>query len=166
MARYSTIIASPVGALTLVASDTRLIAILWEDHAPDRVRIGQTDARPGHPILVETARQLGEYFAEKRTRFALPLDPVGTAFQKSVWTALQAIPYGQTRSYGEMASALDRPKAARAVGAANGRNPLSIVVPCHRLIGADGNLTGFAGGLEAKRHLLALERGLHAEARP
>lgn len=164
MARYSTIIASPVGALTLVASDDALLAILWEDHPPDRVLIGETEARPEHPVLMATARQLSDYFAGRRTGFSLPLDPIGTAFQKSVWAALQTIPYGQTRSYGEMARALGRPKAARAVGAANGRNPLSIVVPCHRLVGADGGLTGFAGGLEAKRHLLALERGLHSEA--
>lgn len=158
MVRSSTVIDSPVGALTLVAQGERLIAILWADYAPDRVRIGQTEARPDHPVLVETGRQLAEYFARDRTEFTLPLDPIGTAFQKSVWRALRAIPYGQTRSYGQIAEALGRPLAARAVGAANGRNPLSIVVPCHRLIGADGSLTGFAGGLGAKRQLLALEQ--------
>ena len=158
MVRSSTIIDSPVGALTLVAQGQGLIAILWTDYAPDRVRIGQTEARPDHPVLVKTARQLAEYFVRERTEFTLPLDPIGTAFQKSVWRALRAIPYGQTRSYGQIAEALGRPFAARAVGAANGRNPLSIVVPCHRLIGADGSLTGFAGGLGAKRQLLALEQ--------
>lgn len=161
MTLYSTTIASPVGALTLVAGENGLIAVLWENDDPVRVRVGQTEARADHPVLKAAAEQLAEYFAGKRTRFSLPLEPLGTAFQQAVWSALLTIPYGETRSYGQIAQALDRPSAARAVGAANGRNPLSIIVPCHRLVGADGSLTGFAGGLDAKRRLLALEARSH-----
>jgi len=106
---------------------------------------------------METERQLAEYFAGKRTQFDLPLDPRGTAFQKAVWRSLRQIPFGETRSYGEIASTIGAPRANRAVGAANGKNPLSIVVPCHRVIGANGALTGFGGGLETKAQLLALE---------
>ncbi|MDR2857128.1 MAG: methylated-DNA--[protein]-cysteine S-methyltransferase [Novosphingobium sp.] len=151
------IIPSPVGALTLVASDKGLVAVLWENDAPDRVRLGALTESEGHPVLAETGRQLGEYFAGKRRAFDLPLDFHGTAFQKRVWQQLLTIPFGETRSYGEIARALGQPGASRAVGAANGRNPISIVAPCHRVIGSSGALTGFAGGLEAKQRLLALE---------
>jgi methylated-DNA-[protein]-cysteine S-methyltransferase len=151
-------IPSPVGALTLVASDTGLIAILWENDRPGRVRLGALEEAPDHPVLVEAERQLGAYFAGERTRFDLPLDFRGTDFQKSVWAALLTIPFGETRSYGEIARQIGRPSASRAVGAANGRNPISIVVPCHRVIGTNGALTGFAGGLEAKELLLGIER--------
>lgn len=151
-------IASPVGALTLVASDKGLVAILWENDAPDRVKLGATAEDGAHPVLEATAAQLREYFAGTRTRFELPLDFRGTDFQKSVWAELLAIPFGETRSYGEIAMKLGRPKASRAVGAANGRNPISIVAPCHRVIGSTGKLTGFAGGLEAKHYLLSHER--------
>lgn len=161
MARYSMIIASPVGPLTLVAGDDGLIAVLWDNDDPARVHVGRTEATSSHPVLEAAARQLAEYFAGTRKGFSLPLDPQGTAFQQSVWSALLAIPYGETRSYGQIARALGHPSAARAVGAANGRNPLSIIVPCHRLIGADRSLVGFAGGLDAKRHLLALEARSH-----
>ncbi len=148
---------SPVGRLTLVASSAGLAAVLWENERPGRVRldIAAEDAR--HPVLVDTQRQLTEYFAGRRTVFDLTLDFHGTAFQQSVWRALLAIPFGETRSYGEIARQLGNPAAVRAVGAANGRNPISIIAPCHRVIGADGQLTGFAGGLGAKRTLLALE---------
>jgi methylated-DNA-[protein]-cysteine S-methyltransferase len=112
--------------------------------------------------LCETERQLAEYFAGKRTRFDLPLEPRGTQFQKKIWQALREIPFGQTRSYLDLAKAAGSPKAARAVGAANGKNPLSIVVPCHRVIGADGRLNGFAAGVEIKATLLALETGVLA----
>ena len=112
---------------------------------------------PYHPILLETERQLSEYFAGQRTQFDLPLEPRGTKFQIKVWQALREIPFGQTRSYLDLAKAIGSPGASRAVGAANGKNPLSIVVPCHRVIGADRSLTGFAGGLQAKAALLALE---------
>ena len=110
-----------------------------------------------HPILVETARQLAEYFAGTRRVFDLPLDFIGTDFHKKVWAALLNIPFGETRSYGQIATEVGSPNAVRAVGAANGRNPISIVAPCHRVIGAAGHLTGFAGGLETKAMLLAIE---------
>jgi methylated-DNA-[protein]-cysteine S-methyltransferase len=160
MALAFMIAASPVGALTLVASTDGIVAILWENDKPDRVPLGSLVEDAGHPILVRTTGQLAEYFAGMRRVFDLPLDIRGTDFQKSVWRALLAIPFGETRSYGEIARTIGRPSASRAVGAANGRNPLSIIAPCHRVIGAGGALTGFAGGLEAKRHLLALEGSL------
>ena len=152
-----TMIPSPVGVLTLVARDTGLTAILWEDDHPQRVRLGAMTEDAAHPVLVAAAAQLGEYFAGERQLFDLPLDFRGTDFQKSVWAALLAIPFGETRSYGEIARAIGRPTASRAVGAANGRNPISIVAPCHRVIGGNGALTGFAGGLAAKTLLLRLE---------
>lgn len=150
---------SPIGLLTLAASDTGLVAVLWEDDDPLRVRLEALVQGIDHPVLAATIMQLDGYFAGGRTAFDLPLDIRGTPFQQSVWAALQAIPYGETRSYGALAGMIGRPTAARAVGAANGRNPLSIIIPCHRVIGTSGQLTGFAGGLKAKRTLLALERG-------
>lgn len=152
-----TIHPSPVGKLKLVASDKGLAAILWENDREDRVKLGAMTEQADHPILVETKRQLEEYFAGRRTVFDLPLDFHGTDFQKSVWAALLRIPFGETRTYADIARELDRPNAFRAVGAANGRNPISIVAPCHRVIGTDGTLTGFAGGLEGKAFLLELE---------
>lgn len=149
---------SPVGKLTLVASDKGLVAILWENDDPRRVPISSVSENKNHPVLVETERQLRSYFAGERQSFSLDLDPRGTTFQKKVWEALLTIPYGETRSYGQIAAQIDNPKAVRAVGAANGKNPLSIVVPCHRVIGSQGKLTGFAGGLETKACLLALEK--------
>ena len=152
-------IGSPVGELTLIGSDGGLAAVLWEIERPDRIRIRATLESSRHPVLVETEHQLGEYFAGKRRAFDLELDAAGTDFQKSVWNALRKIPYGETRSYGDIARQLGDVKAVRAVGAANGRNPIPIVVPCHRVIGASGRLVGFGGGLEAKERLLQLERG-------
>jgi len=154
---YKTL-SSPVGQLTLVARDDKLVAILWENERPGRVRLGAMQENTQHPVLLETERQLTEYFAGRRERFELPLDFCGTVFQKQVWAALLTIPYGQTRSYRDIATQIGRPKAVRAVGAANGRNPLSIVAPCHRVVGTSGGLTGFAGGLPAKALLLGLER--------
>lgn len=151
--------ASPVGELKLVASDKGLAAILWEDDNPKRVRLNLVDEEPRNPILMETERQLTEYFAGRRKAFTVKLDFNGTDFQKSVWRTLLKIPFGQTRTYGEIAKSLDNPKAVRAVGAANGKNPISIIAPCHRVIGSTGKLTGFAGGLEVKARLLKLERG-------
>lgn len=148
---------TPVGELTLVASEHGLAAILWENDDPKRVPLGETRRDDRHPVLVETERQLNDYFAGRRTRFEIQLAAEGTAFQKDVWAALSSIPFGQTRSYAQIAQQIGRPKAVRAVGAANGRNPISIVVPCHRVIGSNGKLTGFAGGLEAKSVLLKLE---------
>ena len=148
---------SPVGELTLVASDAGLVAVLWPDDGFDRVRLGEMVADDAHLVLIAAAAQLDAYFAGTRTAFDLPLDFRGTDFQKSVWAALLTIPFGETRSYGDIARAIGQPTASRAVGAANGRNPISIIAPCHRVIGANGSLTGFAGGIEAKRLLLALE---------
>ena len=149
---------SPVGELTLVASDNGLVAILWENDRPGRVRLGPLTEDPGHAILIEAERQIAAYFAGMLTQFSLPLDFRGTDFQKSVWAALLTIPFGETRSYGEIAHQIGRPSASRAVGAANGRNPISIIAPCHRVIGSNGALTGFAGGLAAKELLLGIER--------
>jgi len=150
-------IESPVGKLKLVASSNALVAVLWERERPNRVKLDTMTLAPQQPILLETERQLAEYFAGGRIQFDLPLQPDGSEFQKKVWQALREIPFGQTRSYLDLAKALGSSKAARAVGAANGKNPLSIIVPCHRVVGADGSLTGFAGGDETKAALLALE---------
>jgi methylated-DNA-[protein]-cysteine S-methyltransferase len=152
------IMPSPVGKLKLVASDKGLVAILWENDNPKRVRLGELALDDQHPILLETERQLNEYFRGGRRSFSLKLDLIGTKFQNDVWEQLLAIPFGETRSYGEIAQKLGNPRATRAVGAANGRNPISIVVPCHRVIGASGKLTGFAGGLDTKAHLLGREK--------
>ena len=149
---------SPVGRLKLVAGDAGLVAILWESEDPDRVRLGAMIEQRDHSVLAETERQLGDYFAGRRQGFNLRLDFRGTNFQKAVWQALLTIPFGETRTFGEIARQIGRPSASRAVGAANGRNPISIVAPCHRVLGSNGALTGFAGGLAAKRHLLDHER--------
>lgn len=159
MSLYFRTMDSPVGKLKLVASDEGLVAILWQKDRPERVPLGEMVEEPGQRVLAETERQLVEYFAGERREFELPLDMRGTRFQKDVWEALLGIPFGETRSYGELARQLGSPAASRAVGAANGRNPISIVVPCHRVIGASGKLTGFAGGLDVKMRLLELERG-------
>ncbi|MGF6723449.1 methylated-DNA-[protein]-cysteine S-methyltransferase [Paraburkholderia sp. GAS41] len=153
---YKTI-SSPVGRLTLVTSLAALVAILWENERPGRVRLGTLHEEANDPTLLNVERQLEEYFAGKRNRFEIPLDFRGTEFQKKVWNALVDIPYGETRTYAEIAASIGSPKAVRAVGAANGRNPISIVAPCHRVIGSSGELTGFAGGLDRKETLLVLE---------
>ena len=151
-------IRSPVGELTLVAEARGLAAILWENDRPGRVRLGALTADAAHPVLVEPERQLREYFGGRRRAFDVPLFFSGSAFQQRVWRALLTIPFGETRSYGEIAHQIGNPAASRAVGAANGRNPISIIAPCHRVVGSDGKLTGFAGGLDAKKYLLELER--------
>jgi methylated-DNA-[protein]-cysteine S-methyltransferase len=148
---------SPVGKLKLVASAKALVAVLWQRERQNRVKLDPMRFAPRQPILLEAERQLAEYFAGTRTTFDLPLEPDGTAFQKKVWRALRKIPFGTTRSYLELAKAVGAPSASRAVGAANGKNPLSIILPCHRVVGARGHLTGFAGGLKIKATLLALE---------
>ncbi|MGE8158634.1 methylated-DNA--[protein]-cysteine S-methyltransferase [Paraburkholderia sp. NPDC080076] len=158
---------SPVGQLKLVANGDHLAAILWEHDKPNRVRLGELVEANDRPVLIETERQLNEYFAGTRHEFDLPLTFQGTDFQKQVWAALLTIPFGQTRSYSEIATQIGNVNAVRAVGAANGRNPISIVAPCHRVIGASGDLTGFAGGLANKMLLLSLEAGqtsIEAEA--
>jgi methylated-DNA-[protein]-cysteine S-methyltransferase len=148
---------SPIGSLKLVASEHGLVAILWENDRPRRVVLDDPVERAQQPILKQTETELEEYFAGKRTEFAVSLDMRGTPFQKQVWEALLGIPYGETRTYGQLANQLGNPRATRAVGAANGRNPVAIIAPCHRVIGFSGKLTGFAGGLQAKAHLLNLE---------
>ncbi|MGH7870895.1 MAG: methylated-DNA--[protein]-cysteine S-methyltransferase [Candidatus Binatia bacterium] len=155
---FHTYMGSPVGKLKLVASSKALVAVLWERERPNRVKLETSTFDPEHPILLETERQLTEYFSIRRAQFDLPLEPNGSKFQKRVWQALREIPFGQTRSYLDLANSIGAPKASRAVGAANGKNPLSIIVPCHRVVGKDGSLTGFAGGLQAKSALLALEK--------
>ena len=156
---------SPVGELKLIASDKGLVAVLWENDRPHRVRVGEMVEDKRHPVLMEAERQLGEYFAGGRREISVPLDMRGTPFQRDVWRALLEIPFGETRSYLDLAKQLGNPNATRAVGAANGRNPLSIVVPCHRVIGSSGKLTGFAGGLEVKARLLGLEGSAPSELR-
>jgi methylated-DNA-[protein]-cysteine S-methyltransferase len=156
---FKTTVESPIGTLRVFASDEGLRAVLWPQNDEKRLKLeSEPIERADHPVLVQARRQLAEYFAGQRHVFDVRLDPVGTPFQLSAWLELREIPYGETRTYGEQAAAIGRPSAPRAVGAANGRNPLSIFVPCHRVIGADGSLTGFAGGLETKRFLLALEQ--------
>ena len=157
MKLYYKKMASPVGKLQLVASDSALVAILWENDNVDRVRLPVMTLNLDHSILNRVEKQLTEYFRGDRSKFDIPLDPLGTDFQKQVWHELRRIPFGQTKSYGEIARSIGSPNAQRAVGAANGRNPISIVVPCHRVIGSNGKLTGFAGGLKAKATLLQLE---------
>ena len=148
---------SPVGQLKLIATDKGLAAILWENDDPKRVRLTPLTENKTHPVLLATELQLKEYFEGKRTSFSVELDPVGTEFQNKVWRALSEIPFGETRSYGQIAKRVGNANASRAVGAANGKNPISIIVPCHRVIGASGKLTGFAGGLSTKEKLLSLE---------
>jgi methylated-DNA-[protein]-cysteine S-methyltransferase len=139
MQRYAgKVIDSPVGKLKLVASERGLAAILWENDNPRRVPLGDVVDSDTHPVLLETERQLQEYFAGRRREFALPMDFRGTEFQRRVWSALLTIPYGQTRSYAQIAQQIGCPTAVRAVGAANGRNPLSIIAPCHRVVGSNG----------------------------
>ncbi|SCK45437.1 methylated-DNA--[protein]-cysteine S-methyltransferase [Streptomyces sp. WMMB 322] len=150
-----TVASSPLGPLTLVADGEALTGVYFENHlrGPSPERLGRRDAEG----FDEALRQLEEYFAGERRRFDLPLAPRGEPFQQRVWGLLKEIPYGETRSYGVLARELGDRRLAQAVGAANGRNPLSVIVPCHRVVGADGALTGYAGGLERKRLLLELE---------
>jgi len=154
---------SPVGPLTVAASDAGLHAIEFPSNRHP-VRRDRDWQEGDHPLLRRAESQLDEYFAGERQAFDLPLAPRGTPFQREVWFALASIPYGRTASYAQLAAQVDRPTATRAVGAANGRNPLPIVLPCHRVIGADGSLTGFGGGLPTKRFLLELDGALQREA--
>jgi methylated-DNA-[protein]-cysteine S-methyltransferase len=158
--------ATPVGVLTLIASDRGLRAVLWEGDSPERAGLDTVTTSPSRDAgasagktLREAATQIDEYFASDRRSFELQLDLEGTDFQLAAWQALADIPFGETRSYAQQAEAIGRPTAVRAVGAANGRNPISIVLPCHRVVGANGSLTGFAGGIDVKRRLLDHELG-------
>ncbi|MFG2115162.1 methylated-DNA--[protein]-cysteine S-methyltransferase [Streptomyces sp. NPDC048718] len=155
-----TVVDSPYDPLTLVAVDGVLsrIHMTGQRHRPPEETFGTPDPRP----FAEAVRQLDAYFAGELTEFDLPLHLVGTPFQLRVWEQLRLIPYGETRTYGELAEALGNPAASRAVGLANGKNPVGIVVPCHRVIGAGGSLTGYGGGLDRKRRLLAFEAGEQA----
>ena len=148
---------SPIGRLKLVATGNALAGVRWETERPGRVRVNTENENKAHPVLVEAEHQLDEYLRGRRQAFTLALDLAGTEFQRSVWNALLTIPFGETRTYEQIARQIGRPTAMRAVGAANGRNPISVVVPCHRVIGSTGDLTGFAGGLDAKAFLLTLE---------
>lgn len=158
--RYS----SPCGELLLGQAEGKLCFCDWADAGPSRAhrqvikRLRAEVIEQETALLTETARQLDEYFCGDRREFNLPLMPEGTDFQKQVWSALEKIPYGQTLSYSKLAARIGRPRAVRAVAAAVGANPLSILLPCHRVIGADGSLTGYAGGLQAKTCLLSLEK--------
>ena len=144
---------SPVGTLTVGADAAGITAIAFPDEMP-----AVDGAANPNPLIREALRQLRAYFAGRLANFELPLNPAGTVFQKSVWQALLAVPFGATLSYGEIATRVGNPRGARAVGLANGRNPIAIVVPCHRIIGRDGSLTGYGGGLDRKRWLLAHEQ--------
>ena len=164
---FYTYISAPVGPLLLSGTEAALTGIHFSTGG--RARAPQTDWRAADEPLREAKRQLQEYFAGERTDFELKIEPHGTAFQLDVLAALREIPYGETRAYQDIAERIGRPKAVRAVGAANGRNPIPIVIPCHRVIGRDGSLTGFGGGLDAKRVLLNLEqrqRGLFSDSQP
>ncbi len=154
--RVHTFIDSPVGTLTLVATDGLLSGLFMVDqrHRPPTGVFGQRDPEP----FATAIDQLESYFAGERTTFDLPLAAVGTSFQRIVWTALRRIPYGETVSYGQIAKRIGRPGASRAVGLANGANPIGVIVPCHRVVASDGSLTGYGGGLERKRFLLDLEK--------
>ena len=152
MTTFTTTIDSPVGPLVLTSDGTALTGVLFD------AELDPTWSTGTCAVLDQAVAQLGEYFAGERTVFDLPLEPAGTPFQRSTWLALREIPYAETINYGQLALRVGNPKASRAVGLANGRNPISIVVPCHRVIGADGSLTGYGGGLDRKRLLLDLER--------
>jgi len=154
--RLHTCVDSPLGALTLVATGGVLSGLFMVDqrHRPPNEAFGEPDPTP-FPAVID---QLAAYLAGERTAFDLPLAPVGTPFQLAVWGALRQIPYGETVSYGEIARQIGRPGASRAVGLANGANPIAIIVPCHRVVGSNGSLTGYGGGIERKRFLLDLER--------
>lgn len=156
------VVDTPIGGLTLVGDGQALSGLYFPDHV--RHPGAQTFGPRDDEAFAQARSQLSEYFAGERTAFDLPLAPRGNDFQRRVWQLLTTIPYGQTRSYGQLAAGLGDPALARAVGAANGRNPISIVVPCHRVVGHDGSLTGYAGGLDRKAFLLDLERPVAARA--
>jgi methylated-DNA-[protein]-cysteine S-methyltransferase len=148
---------SPCGGILLAASESGLTGIYFNRQKYHPRRGADWKLDPKHPVLKEAKRQLKEYFAGKRRRFSIALDPQGTPFQRSVWRQIAKVGFGETVSYGELARRAGRPGSARAAGVATGRNPIGIVVPCHRIVGANGSLTGYAGGLDRKRALLALE---------
>ena len=160
LAFYYDIFTSPVGNLCLVVTDEFVHALLWDCDASDEIKqkLKQNRLNKSHLLIAETKRQLEEYFQGNRKKFTVPLSLKGTEFQKKTWKCLQTIPYGTTLSYGEQAKRLGDVNKVRAVGTANGRNPISIIVPCHRVIGKDGSLTGYAGGVSIKEKLLMIEQ--------
>ena len=160
---YFRIVDSPIGPLRLVANEHSLVAVSWEDESAHRDPHPDGTEAPQHPVLAEAARQLEQYFQGKRKSFELRLHFAGTDFQRKVWNALLTIPFGETRSYGQIAAQIGHPSAIRAVGAANGQNPIPIIAPCHRVVGSTGKLVGFGGGLPRKAHLLTLEGVLSRE---
>lgn len=151
------IIASPVGTLTLVTDGKSLTEICWENVGSLPVKKDPAQEDENHPVLLQAAKELDEYFAGKRKSFTVNVDPEGTEFQKKVWKALLTIPFGKTKTYGDVAALIENPDAVRAVGGAANRNPIPVIIPCHRVIGADGKLVGFGGGLERKEILLEIE---------
>jgi len=165
--RSHTVIDSAVGPLTLVAQDGAIVGLYMDlqRHRPDESQFGEPDRRGRQAEPFQTAAdQLDAYFAGTRTTFTISLAPQGTAFQKQVWAALQEIPYGETESYGQLAERIGSPGAVRAVGLANGKNPIGIVIPCHRVVGSNGSLTGYGGGLDRKKQLLDLELAVSGAA--
>ena len=170
MTRHHTVLDSPLGPLTVVTEDAGLCGLYVEQGLRKALERQATLGSPSHPrnvpLLQAVAEQLAAYFRGELTEFDLKVTAAGTAFQQQVWAALRRIPYGETRSYGQVATEIGNPAASRAVGAANGRNPVSIVVPCHRVIGSTGRLTGYAGGLTTKEQLLAHERSVGGSSRP
>ncbi|SDY44872.1 methylated-DNA-[protein]-cysteine S-methyltransferase [Amycolatopsis xylanica] len=159
MTRTHAVLDSPIGKLTCVAQDGALAGLYMEQqrHLPKFETFGPEE--PGNELFARVESQLKEYFAGQRREFDLPITFAGTEFQRRVWTELTEIPYGETISYGELAQRLGNPSASRAVGLANGKNPISVIVPCHRVVGSTGDLTGYGGGIERKRFLLDFERG-------
>ncbi len=149
--------ASPTGDLTLIASEKGLRAVLWNYDDSGKSGIDKGIEDPDHPVLVEAEKQLTEYFDKKRKTFSLELDFIGSDFQKQVWEAMLTIPFGETRSYGDIARQIGNPESVRAVGGAANKNPIPIIAPCHRVVGSNGKLVGFGGGLENKALLLELE---------
>lgn len=152
---------SPIGRLRLIATDQGLSHLLFDQQAGDDMGSdGDPAEADNHPVLAAATAQLEEYFAGRRQEFDIPLDLTGTEFQRAAWSALASVPFGETRSYRQQAEAIGRPKAVRAIGAANGKNPVPIVLPCHRIVGSDGSLTGYGGGLPIKEFLLSHEQAL------
>ena len=150
---------SPIGRLRLVATDQGLSHLLFDQQVgEDMDSDGDPAETDNHPVLAAATAQLAEYFAGRRQEFDIPLDLSGTEFQRAAWSALANVPFGETRSYRQQAEAIGRPKAVRAIGAANGKNPVPIVLPCHRIVGSDGSLTGYGGGLPIKEYLLNHEQ--------
>ena len=159
---YYDFLSTSLGKMLLASNGDALVGAWFEDQRYEPSRGPSWERRRNLPVILRAGAELTEYFAGSRTQFTLPLAPAGTAFQRAVWGAIAAIPYAETAAYRDLASRIGRPASIRAAGAATGRNPLSIIVPCHRVVGADGTLTGYAGGLDRKRALLALERSAHA----